>query len=212
MAPSRIRGLIMDDLETKLPNEYNNSLAELLLIIGSAGVLFSAALLNVGIHAAMNALNPNKAEAIAKSMMRYDIPGGSQAPIGLNIGAIRTALVTSKTNPPNVVLLINRIPVNPETNRNKLKQDFTGWYKKWIEQRIEFTSSRIEVRKLCDSDVLVTIQEGELVLENQTSAIPITQYIANVTFPNSERIVVVFTNGQKATENALSVFNSLRCD
>jgi hypothetical protein len=202
----------MDDLETKLPKEYNNSLAELMLIIGIAGILFSAALLNVGIHAAKNALNHQKAEAIAKSMMKYNITGGSSARFGLNIGAIRMALVTSRNNPPTVGLLIARIPVSPETNRNKIKQDFTGWYKNWIEQRIEFTSSHTETKSLCGTEVPVTIQEGEVFLENQTSAIPITQYIANVTFPDSERVVVLFTNGQKAKENAISVFDSLKCE
>ncbi len=202
----------MDDLDTKLPNEYNNSLAELLLIVGAAGILFSAALLNIGIQAAKNALNTEKAEAIAKSMIKYKIPDGSNAQIGLNIGAIRIALVTSKTNPPPVGLLIARIPVNPETNRSKIKQDFTGWYKNWVEQRIKFTSSYTETKKLCGTEVPVIIQEGELVLENQTSSIPITQYIANVTFPDSERVVVIFTNGQKAKENAASVFNSLQCE
>jgi len=200
----------MNDLETKLPKEYNNSLAELMLIIGIAGVLFSAALLNIGIHATKNAINPQKAEAIAKSMMKYNITGGSTARFGLNIGAIRMALVTNRNN--TVGLLIARIPVNPETNRNKIKQDFTGWYKNWIEQRIEFTSSSIETKTLCGTEVPVTIQEGELFLENQTSAIPITQYIANVTFPDSERVVVLFTNGQKAKENAISVFDSLKCE
>lgn len=202
----------MDDLETKLPKEYNNSLAELMLIIGIAGVLFSAALLNIGIHAARNALNHEKAEAIAKSMMKYNINGGSTARFGLNIGAIRMALVTSTNTPPTVGLVVARIPVNPETNRNKIKQDFTGWYKNWIEKRIEFTSSYTETKTLCGTEVPVTIQEGELFLENQTSAIPITQYIANVTFPDSERVVVLFTNGQKAKENAISVFNSLQCE
>jgi len=201
----------MDDLEAKLPNEYNNSLAELLLIIGAAGILFSAALLDIGIHGLKNALNSEKAEAIAKSMVGYEIPGGSQALIGLNIGAIRTALVTSKNNPPTAGLIITRIPVNPETNRNKLKQDFTGWYKNWIEQRITFTSSRVETKNLCDREVAVTIQEGELALENQTSSIPITQYITNINFPNSERIVVIFTNGQKAKELASNIFDSLQC-
>lgn len=202
----------MDDLETKLPNEYNNSLAELLLIVGAAGILFSAALLNVGFHAAKNALNAQKAEAIAKSMIKYNIPDGSNAQIGLNIGAIRLALVTSKINPPPVGLLIARIPVNPETNRSKIKQDFTGWYKNWVEQRIKFTSSYTETKNLCGTEVSVIIQEGELVPENQTSSIPITQYITNVTFPDSERVIVIFTNGQKANENAASVFSSLRCE
>jgi hypothetical protein len=131
----------MDDLESKLPKEYNNSFAELMLIIGVAVMLFSAGLVNVGIHAAKNAFDSQKAEAIAKSMMRYKIPNGSHAQIGLNIGAIRMALVTSKTNPPNAGLLIARIPVNSETNRNQLKQDFTLWYKSWIEQRINFNVS-----------------------------------------------------------------------
>lgn len=202
----------MDDLETKLPNEYNNSLAELLLIVGAAGILFSTALLNIGFHAAKNALNTQKAEAIAKSMIKYNIPDGSHAQIGLNIGAIRIALVTSKTNPPPVGLLIAQIPVNPETNRSKIKQDFTGWYKNWVEQRIKFTSSYTETKTLCGMEVPVIIQEGELVLEDQTSSIPITQYITNVTFPNSEKVIFIFTNGQKANENAASVFDSLRCD
>jgi len=179
-------------------------------VLFRSGILFSAALLNIGIHAAKNAINSQKAEAIAKSMMKYNIQGGSKAQFGLNIGAIRMALVTNRNN--TVGLLIARIPVNPETNRNKIKQDFTGWYKNWIEQRIEFTSSSIETKSLCGTEVPVTIQEGELFLENQTSAIPITQYIANVTFPDSERVVVLFTNGQKAKENAISVFDSLRCE
>ncbi|NJL91083.1 MAG: hypothetical protein HC916_15820 [Coleofasciculaceae cyanobacterium SM2_1_6] len=202
----------MDDLESKLPKEYNNSFAELMLIIGVAGMLFSAGLVNVGIHAAKNAFDSQKAEAIAKSMMRYKIPNGSHAQIGLNIGAIRMAIVTSKTNPPNAGLLIARIPVNSETNRNQLKQDFTLWYKSWIEQRINFTSSYEQTKTLCESEVSVTIQEGELALENRSSTIPITQYITSVTSPNSELAIVIFTNGQDAQTEAASIFDSLQCE
>jgi hypothetical protein len=201
----------MEENDLQLPQEYTIRLSEVLLIIAGAALVFGAALLDIGVHAVRNAFDDQKAEAIAKSLMSYKIPEGSTAQLGLNIGAVQMALITSKTTPPHVGLLMASLPVNPETNRSQLRTDFMTLYKNWIEREISFNSSRVEDLPLCGATVPVTIQEGQLILETQVEPIPIIQYLANINFPDSERIIILFTNGPKAKENAASVFKSLEC-
>ena len=193
--------------------QYRVSVWEGILIVIGAIALLSAGIMGLAIKASTNALNPKRAEAIAKSLIDYKIPGGSEGVFGINIGSAKFAWVRSSTNPPDVSLFVGKTPLNKETNQtdNSENQDFDKPATDEVNKDFSVTNSRKENKTFCGNIVPITIEEGQQTFSEQPSPVPAIRYIASTTEDNIERIVILTTNGRNAKEKAATVFNSLRC-
>lgn len=199
-----------EQLNSEIP-QYSVSVWEVIFIVIGAIALFGAACIGLGLKVLANAYNPTKAEAIAKSLIDYQIPGGSQGVFGINIGSAKLAWVRSATNPPDVILFVGKTPLNKETNENDSNQGLENPPSDNVNEEFKATASRTENKVFCGKTVPVTIEEGQRTLGNPPSSVPAIRYTARTTEGNVERIVILIANGETAQAKAVSVFNSLRC-
>ncbi|MGE5656244.1 MAG: hypothetical protein ACM37W_06470 [Actinomycetota bacterium] len=196
-------------LNNEIPT-YRVSFWELSFIVMGALSLISASVVGIGIKALNNAFNPARAEAIAKSIFDYQIPGGSKGSFGVNIGSVKLARVQSAKNPPDIFLLVGKLPLNKETDREELNKGDEP-PPDTSDEEFNVTASRIENKVFCGKTVPVTIKEGKQSLSNLPSPLPAIRYIVSLTETDAERVVILTTNGTNAQEKAVAVFNSLRC-
>ncbi len=118
--------------------KYPMSVWEVVAVIGSAILILAAGGLRLGIKFANNASNPKRAEIVAKSIMDYKIPGGSQGRYSINIGGVKTAVVTSKHPQLDIKLFVARIPVDQENEEEQIIS---------LEPASEITSRGIEEKR-----------------------------------------------------------------
>lgn len=183
---------------------------EVILIVMGTIALISAACFGLGIKVLNNAFNSGRAEAIAKSLLDYKIPGGSQGIFGLNIGSVTVASVYSATTPPDVVLVVGEIPVTRETDRESA-QDFEVTPSDNAEGNFTVIASHKENKTFCGKTVPVLVEKGKQTFNNQPSPLPAIRYSVRTVVEDVELVVILTTSGDEAKEKIVTVFNSLRC-
>jgi hypothetical protein len=187
---------------------YPVRILELLLIIMGAFTLVSIALIGLGNKMLDNMFDPDKAEAIAKSLFDYKIPGGSVGKVGVNIGEKQMAIVNSLTNPPDITVFVSKLPIDRIKPESSL--DFDIIFKDLFQDSFDPTTYSIENKQLCGKTVPVSIQEGQETFDNQIS-VPVIRYITKVTDNGVEKNIDIVVNGENAKDKAAEVFNSLQC-
>jgi hypothetical protein len=206
--------------------QYPVSIWEAIAIFAGAIFLIGVGVAGLGLKTLNNAFNPKRAEAIAQSLIEYDIPGGSEGTFGTNLGGAKVAVVSSTQKlsvlqpgvlpPSEIELFIARIPVNEVTTVDS-EEEFNNeffpgfWFSSQVEAAFKPITSRIENREFCGVPTQVTIQEGSLVLSDQTPPIPAVQYQARAVKNAERNVAVLSVAGQSAKENAAKVFESLKC-
>jgi len=206
--------------------QYSVSIWEAIAIFAGAIFLIGVGVAGLGLKTLNNAFNPKRAEAIAQSLIEYNIPGGSEGTFGTNLGGAKVAVVASTHKlpgfqpqvlpPSEIELFIARIPINEVTavdaDEEFNNEFFPGFsFSSQVEAAFKPVTSRTENQEFCGVPTQVIIQEGSLVLSEQTPPIPAVQYQARV-IKNAERNVAVLSAaGQNAKANAALVFRSLKC-
>jgi len=218
--------------ETNQPiTQYPVSIWEGIAIASGAVLLVITGVAGLGYKMVRNAFAPKRAEAIAYNLMDYKIPGGSQGAFGLTLGGATIAVVTSKNSlnnlpgaspystnlPPIVELIIAKTPPDRESNDNP-PQDFNPAFSfsglsfsYQSDNGFQATSSRWENKPFCGETVPVTIQEGQQTFANKPNSVPAIKYSVRRSLETHQRLVVVTAIGEKAQDNAATVFNSLKC-
>jgi hypothetical protein len=206
--------------------QYPVSIWEAIAIFAGAILLVAVGIAGLGIKALNNAFDPDRAEAIAQSLVDYDIPGGSQGTFGTNLGGAKVAVVASDRKipidlpemlpPAEIELFIARIPISESTEaieEEELSNEFfPGFsFSSQVENAFQPSGSRIESHEFCGSVTPVTIQEGSLILSEQTPPIPAVQYQIRMANETERNIAVLSAVGQNARANAAQVFASLKC-
>lgn len=206
--------------------QYSVSIWEAIAIFAGAIFLIGVGVAGLGLKTLNNAFNPKRAEAIAQSLIEYNIPGGSEGTFGTNLGGAKVAVVSSTQKlpvlqsgvvpPSEIELFIARIPINEVTTVDS-EEEFTNEFfpgfsfSSQVEAAFKPITSRTENREFCGVSTQVTIQEGSLVLSDQTPPIPAVQYQARAVKNADRNIAVLSAAGQNAKENAAKVFESLQC-
>lgn len=216
--------------------QYRVSIWEGIAIFAGAILLVAIGLVGLGIKAMNNAFDPKRAEAIAHSMISYEIPGGSKGLFGTNIGGGKIAVVVGSTvlpvsanpsaNPstsgnvpiPEIELLVARIPVDEKTDPPQSEDPvdntpfFPGFsFSYQTEGAFQVTRTRTENRLFCGSIASVTIQEGNLTLPDQPAPVSAVRYETKVDLNADTHLVILSTVGQNAETSASTVFRSLKC-
>jgi hypothetical protein len=207
--------------------QYSVSIWEAIAIFAGAILLVAVGVAGLGLKALNNAFDPRRAEAIAQSLIDYNIPGGSQGTFGTNLGGAKVAVIASTRKlphqlpevlpPSEVELFIARIPINEVTNAVDSEEDssnefFPGFaFSSQTEGTFQPQNTHVAQLQFCGSLTPVTIQEGVLVLSDQTPPIPAVQYQARMVNDAERNIAVLSAAGQNAKDNAAQVFASLKC-
>jgi hypothetical protein len=199
-------------------------------IATGAVLLVVVALAGLAMKAVNNAFNTQRAEAIAKSIMDYKIPGGSRGVLGLNIGGSKLALVVSLSqledlkqvldaNDPagaEIQLWIARVPVERETDAEDSpeKADENLSLSSDPQAGFNVTETRAAEKEFCGRKVPVKIARGELAVTDQAPPVPALRYDTSVLVDVADRDeyqVTLIAIGRNLEQKAEAVFNSLQC-
>ncbi len=202
------------------------SIWEGIAIAAGAVLLIATGLAGLGVKALNNAFDPQRAKAIAQSLMEYEIPGGYRGVFGANIGGGKIAVVASTASvrgkdnelqsnpPPAIELLIAKVPRQADPSDGEDSSSvkfFPGFsFSYQAEESFQITNSHTEERPLCGVNTPVLIQEGWLTVSG-AAPVPGMKYQASVVLDTDNHIAIISTLGQKAQANAAEVFNSLDC-
>ncbi|OKH38124.1 hypothetical protein NIES2119_11245 [[Phormidium ambiguum] IAM M-71] len=200
----------MNDTDLQ-PNQLDRvRFLDWVMLIGGAIALVTTGILGLGMKAYNNALDPKRAEAVAKSIIDYRIPAGSQGKFGIKVAGIKLAIVHSKTSPPDVEIFVMQTPLNRDTRQQEELER--------LRTPIEPTPTQFEVYsttqqnlQFCNKPLNVTIYEGSYTVENQSSTLPAVQFSASTIINNERLIVEVQALGKNAKQKALAVFKSIKC-
>jgi hypothetical protein len=212
--------------------QYPVSIWEGIAIAGGAILLVAVGVAGLGVKALGNAFNPQRAEAIARSLMSYEIPGGSTGFFGTNIGGGKMAVVTSVSSvapaqttqrAPEIELFLAHIPVNenpeaeadgaPRSVSQPENQLFSGFSFSYQDPAsFQITDSRVEQKPFCGLATPVEIQQGTLTIADGAAPVPAVKYEVKRVIETETNIVTISALGDRAAEQATKVFNSLVCE
>ncbi|KGF73379.1 hypothetical protein DO97_19995 [Neosynechococcus sphagnicola sy1] len=205
----------------QLSQNYSVSIWEGIAITAGAVALVMVALMGLGMKAVRYAFDPRRAEAIAQSMISYQIPPSSTGIFGVNIGGLKVAMVISSnpdqadTEPAATALLIVKAPVDdPGSEEHPWKlTDYALSFSEDYPSESQFQVDTAQTTSLsfCGQSVQVLQQFGTLTLVNSNREVAAVRYEAATIFNNSQRLVVLMTTGPQAEKNAAAVFQSLQC-
>lgn len=206
------------------------------MVLTGAMLLTIAGALGLAIKFINNAEDPQRAKAIANSLIDYTIPGGSVGEFGANVGGAKIALIVSKelvdkeqylnslpsTNlqaaiapPPIAELFVARVPLDRRTNAEATATQhltFPGVLFSYEPEGVfQLAFSHSKNQPLCGAIAPTTIQIGQLQLAESGVKIPAVRYDANVVLNSHNLIVTLSTLGADAEENAAAIFQSLQC-
>jgi len=196
-----------DLAESKPIPDYPVRLGEVILIVLGAIALLGAGCVGLYLRVINYAYNPGRAEAVAKAIVDYDIPGGAEGIFGINIGSAKLALVRSVSNPPNVILFVAKNPITRDTEGvpgNLFTSDD-------MDQQFAVQSRRTETKTFCGAAIPITVEEGEQTFPNLDLSLPAVRYTASLIEEDVERTAVIVANGDRRYELIESSFSSLRC-
>jgi len=187
---------------------------EVILIVLGAIALISLGMVGLGIKLLNHAFEPWRAELIARSLMDYTIPGGSQGVFGVNLGGVKLASVRSVTEPPDIILLVGKTPITKDAGEAELREagdDLPPTPTNAPDDGFVPSTSRTETKSFCGKSTPVAIETGQQTLGNQPLPLSAIRYTVKLTEENTERLVVLTVNGANAEKKATVVFNSLKC-
>jgi hypothetical protein len=191
--------------------KYSVSWWEFLGISIGAVLLIGAGVVSLGMKALHNASNPQRSEAVARSIFDYQIPGGSKGAFNSQIGGVRAALIMSNTSTPDVELFVAQVAADEEVDRTQLSLKLGDTMPDHGDEQFKAISTRVENKTLCGLTIPVTVQEGDLTWQANASPLPAIRYSAVAAFKRSDRIVQLTTSGARAKQNAATIFESLKC-
>lgn len=207
----------MDEQEFTNPiPEYPVRIWEVILILFGAIAITSITGLGLGLKLWSNANDPQRAEAIARSIVDYQIPGGSQGIFGINIGSAKVALVRSRNDPPDVVLFVGRTPItkestNPKANGGEFGEPTVQASPETPDEEFTIASSRVETKSFCGKPTPVTVETGEQRFKGPDLSVPAVRYSIESTENDIEQIIILTANGKDAPKKAEAVLRSFSC-
>lgn len=202
------KDILTDLRESEL---YTVKIWEVILIILGAIALLGAGLSGLGAKLLVNMFEPERAETIAKSLIDYQIPGGSQGVAGMNVGAEKFAIVKSNSNPPDLILSVSKTPIGQATD----DLDFSLEEEISLQENIngKFVISRSsQINKIfCDRKLPVIAQYGQQNLSDSSHSLPAIQYSLKTTKDNIEYAISLLAIGTNAQDKVNRVFSSFKC-
>lgn len=218
--------------ESEFPEPYKVSIWEALAVVGGAVLIVATGLAGLGLKALGNAFNPIRAEAIAQSVIGYQIPGGSRGFFGANIGSGKIAVVTSAATvavpsqqpeqqfTPAVELFFAQMPLEEPKSEdgavavvpqpeNELFSGFSFAYQDPAQFQIQ--QSQTEQKPFCGTVTPVEVEQGLLTINADSAPLPAVKYELKRVLETQSQVIVISAVGNQARVKANEVFASLVC-
>lgn len=149
-----------------------------------------------------------KAEEVTKSIVDYEIPGGSRGLFTFNVNGIKAGVVTAE-NPEDAMLMVFQLPVDTDINAEELEKSVEQSRQSSNTGQFEVKSEREEEKELCGQNINVTVSEGEI--NNGVNKRNAIAYEARLVHNKKPIFIMIQTSGADAEGKASKVFNSLQC-
>lgn len=203
---------INPDMNIKNPiPQYPVSIWEAILIFIGAIALMGTGLAWIGMRMLNNTFNPVRAEKVARSLVDYQIPGGSTGVLGLSIGAETFAIVKRDTEPSDIFLYVSKAPSDRMSEETPINLGDAIALENSITGEFIFSDTYTEPKTLCNQATQVTIQKGEQIDTTRNSTQPAIQYSARINDGNVQRVISIMAIGDNTQAKAEQVFNSIKC-
>lgn len=184
------------------------------LAIGCGGCLGISILLIAGLTFVVSrtmkfAIEPEEVETGAQELFSYEIPGGSQGILQMNLFGVEIIQVGDTQSPPQVLITMGRIP--SYLRDEQTKEAFLEGIQEGMAdgEGYQLSEQRVEPATACDQAIELVVREG--VMNQGGETIPAVSYLFNVNYNDSNRFAWVLTNGPEAEATAQVVFDSLEC-
>lgn len=156
--------------------------------------------------------NPEQAESIIKQVVEYEMPGGSQGLKSLKTNTEAFALVGNRQNPPSLLLLVSKTPVEKhdgEASMNLVDELNipTALVGTW--QNVRTT---VENKRFCDQIMPVTIRQGTYrLIESPRKQVEMREYMIVQPLKNTQHRIQLFGIGSEGARQLEAVFRSFTC-
>jgi hypothetical protein len=151
--------------------------------------------------------NSAQAEEMARKIVDYEIPGGSQGLMSMDGGMMQFAEVIS-TQDPSTMLVVGRMD-------EKVMQGDPAVLEKSMQDQMQQSGNtfmvekqRTESRQFCGKSIELTILEGKQLVASTSHAV---QYKAFAIHNGAGIFVSLITSGADAQAKADAIFDSLKC-
>jgi hypothetical protein len=210
--------------------QYRVTIGETIGIVVGAIGLVAIGLAGLGIKTINNIYEPERAEAIARSIITYNLPNEAGR-FGTNVGGARMAVIASNDLPEGlsplptseeislpaaIELLIARTPISQESEEiapdSEISHEFFSGFSFLypVEDAFNIQNSRTEYREFCGGLAPVVVQSGILTLPDQ-SKLPAVRYGVRAERDPDRYLAVIAAVGENASNQAIDLFHSIRC-
>jgi hypothetical protein len=156
--------------------------------------------------------NPEEAESIVTQVVQYQMPGGAQGLKSFKTNTEAFALVGNRHNPPTVLLLVSKAPIEKRTGEvpiNLVEEldvptALVGTWQKY--------QTTVENRRFCDKVVPVTIRKGAYrLIESPRKLVPMQEYMIVQSQKQTEQRIQLFGVGTEGAQQLDAIFRSFKC-
>jgi hypothetical protein len=180
--------------------------------VGLGGLaLVSAAVFGLANQLFTKMQDSKQAESIAQRVVDYQIPGGSKGLMSLSIGAETFALVGSRNDPSDVLMLITQTAIDSKTTEDPrnfaqeldLQTTLIGAWQSGYESKQTMT--------FCNQPITVTVRQGQFQMIEPKQTLNAIEY----RFEHSQKATLngihLLATGKNADKKIQQVFQSLKC-
>lgn len=177
-----------------------------LLVLGMVGIV---ALVFFVQRATKMSFDSGEADEVARDIIDYEIPGGSQGFMSMDMGMFRVAGVMSQNTPEGTVLVVGELSeAAMQGNTSEMEEAM----RRSMEQQqgtITVQGQRVEPHDICGQTVQMTILEGQQTVGGQTETALSHQLF--LVHEGQGIFVALTTTGEDAQGKAEQVLQSLEC-
>jgi hypothetical protein len=191
--------------------KHKVTLLEIIAVFLGAIILLILGVSGLALKFFNNALESDRAEAIASKIASYKFPSRSQGALGLNTAGAKVAIITSGGNNPDIRLLVAKVVIDSQPEEgNEVEQIIDGAFL-GDKDNFQITTSDSKSKQFCGVPTNVTVDEGITKAPNDSQGSLTISYKTSVVIRNNRYFVLILAQGEDAPKKAESVFNSLKC-
>ena len=191
-----------------IPDICVNSIELVAITLGGIG-LVGAAIVGLGHKLKINMHEAKRVENIAHNLITYQFPQSAQGRIGLSIGAESFAVITDRTNDPNLRLFVQASPVDGVERSSVLVREYalgSGWRGIW-----ETVQEETQPFMYCHQTVNLETSRGRWSETDNVEPRPAIEYSIDTTIDGYDQTIRILATGTNAEPLARDLLKSIQC-
>jgi len=187
--------------------DYTVSLWESIGIGIGALILFLVGFSYLAWKSHNNNFDSERSQAIARSLISYQIPGGSKGLYGINIGGGQLAIVSSLKNLPNtynseIKIIVSKVLITQAENLDP---------RVFLDSQLIASYSKTLSKQFCNRTSRLLIEKGQMLLSDGEHTSPATQYTLRNIVGNYQREVIITSLGKDSEKKGQIVLQNINC-